>query len=121
MNWWRGQYSTLETGPLARVCIALVLAVARLVGQVEEMVRTPGDSNGVDAAQLLSSWLHEPQPALFGEHPASYMDTIEGRTLISGLVAQNALGRARVEVRVRWTAATRQVWRQRRAQDSVSR
>ena len=31
MKWWRGQYSTLETGPLTGVCVALVLATIPLL------------------------------------------------------------------------------------------
>ena len=34
MNWWRGQHSTLETGPLAGVCIALALAAVPMLDRV---------------------------------------------------------------------------------------
>lgn len=65
-----------------------VLAMGRLIGQVEEMVRTSGDPTGFDAARWVSAWLQEPLPALGGQRPADYMDTEEGRALVSGLIAQ---------------------------------
>ena len=34
MSWWRGQYSTLDTGPLTGVCLALVLATVPLLDRV---------------------------------------------------------------------------------------
>ena len=34
MKWWRGQYSTIETGPLTGVCAALVLAVLPLLDRM---------------------------------------------------------------------------------------
>jgi len=69
-----------------------VLAMARLIGQVEEMVRTSGNPEGFDAARWVADWLQQPLPALGGQCPADYMDTEEGRALVSGLVAQMQSG-----------------------------
>ena len=69
-----------------------VLAMARLIGQVEEMVNTSGEPEGFDAAQWVSDWIQRPLPALGRRCPADLMDTAEGRTLVSDLVAQMASG-----------------------------
>lgn len=69
-----------------------VLALARLIGQVEAMVRTSGDPRGFNAAHWLAAWLDEPLPALGGHRPGEFMDTDEGRALVSGLVAQMQSG-----------------------------
>lgn len=69
-----------------------VLAMARLIGQVEEMVRTSGDPTGFSPAGWVSEWIQEPLPALGGHRPSEYMDTQEGRALIAGLVAQMQSG-----------------------------
>ena len=34
MKWWRGPYSTLDTGPLTGVCVALVLAAIPLLDRI---------------------------------------------------------------------------------------
>lgn len=64
-----------------------VLGVEYLIGQVENMVAESGDPAGFDAAAWLSAWLHSPLPALDCKTPASYMDTIEGQKMVSGLLA----------------------------------
>jgi len=64
------------------------LGIARLVGQVEKIVGESGDPDGFDAAQWTAAWLEEPNRALRGKSPGDYMDTADGRALVSGLVAQ---------------------------------
>lgn len=69
-----------------------VMGIARLVGQVDEIVRTSGDPEGFDAAKWVAAWLDRPQAALGGKRPAELMDTAEGRGIVSGLVAQMQSG-----------------------------
>lgn len=69
-----------------------VVGIARLVGQVQSLVRESGDSNDFDAAKWLASWLDKPLPALAGKRPGEFMDTAEGRALVSDLLAQQQSG-----------------------------
>ena len=64
------------------------LGIARLVGQVDKIVAESGNRDGFDAAQWTAAWLDEPNRALRGKSPGDYMDTADGRALVSGLVAQ---------------------------------
>jgi len=64
------------------------LGIARLVGQVEKIVSESGDPEGFDAARWTASWLDQPNPALGGRSPGEFLDTADGRALVSGLVAQ---------------------------------
>lgn len=65
-----------------------VLGVARLVGQIQNIVEESGDPQGFDAAAWMSRWLNEPLPALGGVRPLDLMDTMEGQTLVSNTLAQ---------------------------------
>jgi putative toxin-antitoxin system antitoxin component (TIGR02293 family) len=65
-----------------------VLGVARLVGQVEAMVRESGESEGFDAARWLAEWLERPNPALGRKRPAEFLDTADGRVLVSDLLSR---------------------------------
>jgi putative toxin-antitoxin system antitoxin component (TIGR02293 family) len=69
-----------------------VVGMAKLIGQVQTMVEQSGDPTGFDAAQWLARWLDEPLPALGGLHPAEYMDTAEGRDLVSNLLSMAQSG-----------------------------
>lgn len=68
------------------------LGIARLVGQVEKIVGESGDPAGFDAARWTAGWLQRPNPALGGRSPGEFMDTADGRSLVSGLVAQMQSG-----------------------------
>ena len=68
------------------------LGIARLVGQVEKIVGESGDAAGFDAAQWTAAWLQQPNPALGGKAPGGFMDTADGRALVSGLIAQMQSG-----------------------------
>lgn len=65
-----------------------VLGVARLVGQVQQMVEEAGEMTGFSASAWLSSWLVEPLPALGGERPIELLDTMEGQELVAKLLRQ---------------------------------
>lgn len=69
-----------------------VLGIGSLIGQVQTMVRESGTCEGFDAAKWVSQWLSEPLPALNGERPVNYLDTIEGQKLVSGLLAMTQTG-----------------------------
>ena len=66
--------------------------VAKLVGQLEAMVRESGDPDGFDAAAWMSEWLKQPVPALGGARPLDLLDTIEGQNLVSTVLAQMQSG-----------------------------
>lgn len=69
-----------------------VLGIARLVGQVDTLVRESGVPEGFDAAKWVAAWLDRPQVALGGKRPAELMDTADGRNLVSELVARMQSG-----------------------------
>jgi putative toxin-antitoxin system antitoxin component (TIGR02293 family) len=68
------------------------VGMSNLIGQVQTMVEQSGDPNGFDAAKWVANWLEQPNPALAGESPASYMDTMEGQKLVSNLLAMMQSG-----------------------------
>lgn len=74
----RGQ--VLPTAPSERI-----LGLLALVGQVEAMARP---AEGFRAPKWMAAWLTEPAPALGGQRPAAFLDTMEGRSLLSSLLAQ---------------------------------
>lgn len=69
-----------------------VLGVARLIGQVQQIVEQSGDPADFDAAAWVAQWLETSLPALAGHAPIEFMDTAEGRDIVSGLVAQMQSG-----------------------------
>lgn len=69
-----------------------VLGIARLVGQVSTMVKESGNPEGFDAAKWVAAWLERPQPALGGRRPAELMDTADGRSIVSDLIARMQSG-----------------------------
>lgn len=69
------------------------LGLARLVGQVEQMLGESGDPEdpglaSFDAARWVAGFLDRPHPALGGRKPGDLMDTADGRAVVSDLVAQ---------------------------------
>ncbi len=68
------------------------LGVKALIGQVQAMVEESGDPTGFDAAHWVSDWLQTPVPALGGQRPASFMDTVEGQKLVASLLAMAQSG-----------------------------
>lgn len=65
-----------------------VVGLAKLVGQIEAMVEESGDPVGFDAPEWLSRWLREPMPALGGDRPIDFLDTMEGQALVSRALSQ---------------------------------
>jgi uncharacterized protein (DUF2384 family) len=64
------------------------LGIARLTGQLQAIVEESGQPEGFDAAAWMSWWLREPLPALGGVRPLDLLDTTEGQTLVSTILAQ---------------------------------
>lgn len=69
-----------------------VLGIARLVGQVSTMVKESGNPAGFDAAKWVAAWLERPSQPLGGKRPAELMDTADGRSIVSDLLAQMQSG-----------------------------
>ncbi|MFT4439255.1 MbcA/ParS/Xre antitoxin family protein [Caballeronia sp. 15715] len=65
---------------------------ADLVHQVQKMVTESGEPEGFEAGQWLAAWMERSVPALGGRRPVEYMDTVEGRALISQLLAMMQSG-----------------------------
>lgn len=78
--------------PLSQDESERTLGLATLVGQVQRIVAESGSPDGFDAARWTAAWLDEPNAALGGQTPGGFMDTADGRTLVSGLVAQMQSG-----------------------------
>jgi putative toxin-antitoxin system antitoxin component (TIGR02293 family) len=68
------------------------LGIVRLVGQVEKVVAESGDPVGFNAALWTAQWLQQPNKALGGKEPGGFMDTSDGRALVTGLIAQMQAG-----------------------------
>jgi putative toxin-antitoxin system antitoxin component (TIGR02293 family) len=83
---------TRENKPLSCDDSARVLGMARLVGQVQDMVAESGDPTGFEAAEWVAHWLEQPLPALSGQRPAEFMDTFDGQGLVSTLMARMQTG-----------------------------
>lgn len=69
-----------------------LIGMAKLVGQVESMIAESGNPDGFDAAKWVASWLEKPSPALGGERPSAYLDTVSGQEMISDLLAKIQTG-----------------------------
>lgn len=81
-----------DNKPLSADDSARVLGMARLVGQVQQMVDESGDPEGFDAAAWVAQWLEKPLPALAGQRPAEFMDTADGQAVVSALVSRMQSG-----------------------------
>lgn len=81
-----------EAHPLSREQGESVVGLAKLIGQVQAMVEQSGDATGFDAGHWVAEWLKRPVPALGNRPPSDFMDTAEGRELVSDLVAMSQSG-----------------------------
>lgn len=81
-----------EKGALSPELSERIVGLRKLIGQVEVMVGESGNPEGFNAAKWIAQWLEEPSPALGGEKPGSYMDTVEGQELVSSLIARMQSG-----------------------------
>jgi putative toxin-antitoxin system antitoxin component (TIGR02293 family) len=69
-----------------------VLAMTKLVGQADSIVRDSGRAEGFSAPEWIAAWLQRPHPALGGRRPGELMDTADGRDLVSDLLARQQSG-----------------------------
>lgn len=69
-----------------------VLAITRLVGQADNIVRESGETEGFSAPEWVASWLQRPHAALGGMRPGELMDTADGRKLVADLLARQQSG-----------------------------
>jgi putative toxin-antitoxin system antitoxin component (TIGR02293 family) len=69
-----------------------VMGIARLVGQAQNLVQESGGMLDFNAARWVGDWLQQPLPALGGKCPGELMDTVDGRALVSDLLAQQQSG-----------------------------
>ena len=65
---------------------------AQLIARVEQIVRESGDPDGFDAGRWVAAFLDAPSPALGGRRPADFIETSEGRTVVSALIGQMQSG-----------------------------
>lgn len=78
--------------PLAVPEAERVLGVAKLIGQVQQMVDQSGNPEGFSASAWLSGWLIEPMPAFGGTRPLELLDTMEGQSLVAITLGQMQSG-----------------------------
>ena len=69
-----------------------IIGLQKLIGQVESMVIESGNPADFDPARWVAHWLETPSPALGGDKPADYMDTIEGQRIVANLLAMMQSG-----------------------------
>ncbi len=74
-----------------------VIGFAKLIGQVETIIQESGiqdsgESDGFDAAQWLKGWISRPLAALGNRRPDEFMDTSDGREMISQILARSQSG-----------------------------
>lgn len=77
---------------LAEPSHVVASAVHALVQQLEDMLADNGVTEPFDAVAWITNWVHEPVPALGGVAPVTYLDTEEGRQLVSALLARASSG-----------------------------
>jgi putative toxin-antitoxin system antitoxin component (TIGR02293 family) len=69
-----------------------VIGLAKLVGQVQVMVEESGVAAGFDANHWFANWIDAAVPALGGHRPIEYLDTSEGRDMVSNLLGKMQSG-----------------------------
>ena len=65
---------------------------ARLIEQVQLLLRESGNTEPFDAAAWVERWLRCPNHALGGAAPELYLHTPEGEALLSSLIGAMATG-----------------------------
>ncbi|MEK6290632.1 MAG: antitoxin Xre-like helix-turn-helix domain-containing protein [Paraburkholderia tropica] len=73
----------------------LVLGMSKLIGLVQTIIDESGDPDRIgdfDPATWLEEWLSQPNPALGGVAPSTYLDTREGQEIVSTLLSQMQSG-----------------------------
>ena len=84
-----------EGGKLTSEQSERLVGISKLVGQVEAIIEESGDqalAGDFNAATWLEDWLSHPNPSLGNAFPSTYLDTHEGREVVSTLIAQMQSG-----------------------------
>ena len=68
-----------------------VIGMQALSGQVQAMIDTQSVPE-FDAAKWLANWLSAPLPALGGQSPGSFMDTVDGQQYVGNLLEMAQIG-----------------------------
>jgi putative toxin-antitoxin system antitoxin component (TIGR02293 family) len=69
-----------------------VVGLRSLMEVVQRLVEESGNPEGFDAASWLGHWLEQPQPALGGEAPIEFLDTMAGQSLVRTLLERTQSG-----------------------------
>jgi putative toxin-antitoxin system antitoxin component (TIGR02293 family) len=69
-----------------------LVGLAKLIGQVETIVKQSGNPEGFKPAKWFSEWIEQPVAALGGRKPEDLLDTSDGREAVSRLLAQMQSG-----------------------------
>ena len=65
-----------------------LVGLAKLIGQVETIVKQSGNPVGFKPARWFSEWIEQPAAALGGRKPEELLDTSDGREAVAKLLAQ---------------------------------
>lgn len=68
------------------------IGLARLVGQVEQIVQESGNPEGFEAGRWVAEFLETENAALGGRRPEELMRTSDGRAVVSTLIARMQSG-----------------------------
>lgn len=79
-------------GTLAKKHSNRAQAEADLLRLVEKVIQESGNAESFNASAWLKRWLSAPNPALNSATPNSYLGTIEGRSLVAGLIEKMQSG-----------------------------
>lgn len=69
-----------------------LVGIAKLIGQVESIVKESGNPENFKPARWFAQWIEESSSALGGRRPADLLDTADGREAVSRLLAQMQSG-----------------------------
>ena len=69
-----------------------LVGLAKLIGQIETIVKQSGNPQGFSAAKWFSEWIEQPVAAFGGRKPEELLDTSDGREAVSRLLAQMQSG-----------------------------
>jgi putative toxin-antitoxin system antitoxin component (TIGR02293 family) len=69
-----------------------LVGIAKLIGQVESIVKESGNPENFKPARWFAQWIEESSSALGRRRPADLLDTADGREAVSRLLAQMQSG-----------------------------
>lgn len=69
-----------------------LIGFAKLVGQIDAIVAESGEPEGFDSSEWMARWLQDPLPSLGGKKPIDFLDTMEGQSIVSSMLARMQSG-----------------------------